>query len=216
MPENTHYRPSNSVPIQCRTCANRSLAKSVDFGARWRKKWEVEREKVNTPAQPGLDNPGSVLTVGKKRFTPINRRGRVPTEKSKGEFLRMFQETGQVSSTCEALRIGRTTVYKWLKKDPDFKRRYQMAEEAYVEALESEVYRRAVEGVPTDKMTVDANGNPVPVRKYSDELLKWMIKDKRDRLDARRAAGDTPDPGDTSQQVVQIQIPDNGRGGAKK
>jgi len=103
----------------------------------------------------------------------------------KALFLKFYAMMGNVSYASKKAKIGRVTVYQWLKKDDKFVRAMQLAGEEAVEHMEQEAFRRAMQGVKEplyfqgDRiMEMDAGGKMVPayVTKYSDTLMIFLLK----------------------------------------
>ena len=125
--------------------------------------------------------------VAKKRQragprNPTRARGVTPTmattARSQARFLRSFAQTGNVSQSCRAARIGRRTVYDWLTDaEGPFKRLYEEALQDAVDALEAEARRRAVEG--TVKPVYQGGEEVGAIREYSDTLLVLLLKGRR-------------------------------------
>ena len=132
----------------------------------------------------------------------------------KRAFLAAFRETGNVRLACETAGVGRSSHYRWLGEDPDYRGAFELAEEDAADILEAEARRRAVEGV--EKPVGWHKGEPGGyVREYSDVLLIFLLKGLRperyreryevkgsltnlnlealpDHLIARLAAGENP------------------------
>jgi hypothetical protein len=79
---------------------------------------------------------------------------------------------------------SRTRVYEFRKADPTFASAWEEASESAVDRLEDEARRRAVDGVPeplvsAGKLVRDGDGQPISVRRYSDNLLMALLKARR-------------------------------------
>ena len=90
-------------------------------------------------------------------------------------FLAAFRETGNVRLACEAAKVGRSSHYRWLEKDPEYSEAFDLTKEDAADLLEAEAVRRAVEGVekPAGWYKGVAGGT---VREYSDVLLILLMK----------------------------------------
>ncbi len=101
---------------------------------------------------------------------------------AKDTFLRAFGIMGNVRAACIQANVSRETVYKWLKRDKKFATAYnEYAVPDSVDFLESEAFRRAVQGVEEPvishgEVVYDDDGNIVTVKKYSDALLMFLLK----------------------------------------
>ncbi len=107
----------------------------------------------------------------------------------KRAFLAAFRETGNVCLACKAANVGRSSHYRWLEKDSEYRAAFDQAKEDATDVLEAEAFRRAVEGV--EEPTGWYKGKPGgTVRKYSDVLLIFLLKSLmpdryRERVDVR-------------------------------
>ncbi len=99
-------------------------------------------------------------------------------------FLKALAETGSVATSAALAGTSRTRVYELRKADPDFASAWEDAEEIAADRLEKEARRRAVKGVEeplvsAGKLVRDENGQPITVRRYSDNLLLALLKAHR-------------------------------------
>jgi hypothetical protein len=106
------------------------------------------------------------------------------TRERRERFLRALAETGIVSVAVEIARTSRTRVYDLRKRDTGFAEAWDGAEEQAADALEAEAWRRAVDGVAeplvsSGKVVRDDDGQPLAVRRYSDNLLLALLKARR-------------------------------------
>ena len=115
----------------------------------------------------------------------------------KRAFLAAFRETGNVRLACEAAGVGRSSHYRWLEKDPEYRAAFDVAKEDATDVLEAEAHRRAVEGIeePVGWYKGVAGGT---VRRYSDVLLIFLLKSLRperyrERVDVLRFRKRAPD-----------------------
>ena len=72
--------------------------------------------------------------------------------------------------------VSRTSIWDWKQTDDLFAEQCKAAESDWVDMLEEEAARRAVEGVDEPKTIA---GKKVMVKKYSDGLLLAILKAKR-------------------------------------
>ena len=99
------------------------------------------------------------------------------TKEKDEKFFATLAKLGTVGAACQAARYSRATVYRWRKEDEEFRRRWDEADEQYVELMEHEADRRAVKGT---SRPVFYKGEKVgQVREYSDTLLMFRLKAKR-------------------------------------
>jgi len=100
------------------------------------------------------------------------------------QFLKALAETGSVATSAALAGTSRTRVYELRKADQEFAGAWEDAEEIAADRLEGEARRRAVEGVEeplvsAGKLVRDENGQPITIRRYSDNLLLALIKAHR-------------------------------------
>jgi hypothetical protein len=104
------------------------------------------------------------------------------TKKQKQQrFIEVFSETANIKYSCRAAGIDRRTFYRWKENDEAFRKLYENAEPEADDTLEYAAYLRAVEGieepmVSMGKVIRDDVGEPMMVRKYSDQLLITLLK----------------------------------------
>lgn len=102
----------------------------------------------------------------------------IPFGLKKKAFLAAFRETGNVRQACDAADVARSSHYRWLDQDPEYREAFDLAREDAADILEAEAKRRAVDGVEelTGWYKGEAGG---VVRKYSDTLLIFLLKGLR-------------------------------------
>ena len=109
------------------------------------------------------------------------------TKELQQRFLEALADTGSVSTAAAVAGTSRTRVYELRKADSTdstFASAWQEAEEIATDRLEDEARRRALEGVPEllisgGKVVRDDEGQPITVRRYSDNLLLALLKARR-------------------------------------
>jgi len=106
------------------------------------------------------------------------------TEARQERFLEALSDTGSVTTAVAVAGTSRTRVYELRKTDPAFATAWNEAEEIAADRLEDEARRRAIEGVPeplvsAGKLVRDDDGQPITVRRYSDNLLIALLKAHR-------------------------------------
>jgi hypothetical protein len=99
-------------------------------------------------------------------------------------FIKALSKTGNVTKAAALARASRTRIYERRRVDPVFAAAWEDAEEVAADRLEDEARRRAVEGVPeplvsAGKLVRDDDGQPIIIRRYSDNLLLALIKARR-------------------------------------
>ncbi|MCK9592691.1 MAG: Cro/CI family transcriptional regulator [Methanoregula sp.] len=74
------------------------------------------------------------------------------TEATKKAFLQaMVKSFGNVTASCRAVGIDRSTPYQWADKDPEFKEKFNsnMYEETFLDAIEAKLAKLAMDENPT-------------------------------------------------------------------
>jgi hypothetical protein len=99
------------------------------------------------------------------------------TAKTKRPFLEALAETANVSLACRLAGVGRRTVYSWRAADPEFAKAWGAALEIGCDALEDEAVRRALSGV--EEPVFYQGTRRGTIRKYSDQLLMFLLKARR-------------------------------------
>jgi hypothetical protein len=77
------------------------------------------------------------------------RNGR--TDRARATFLRVLEETCNVTEAARQAGISRRTMYDWRDDDPDFAADWKDAEEASADKLEEVAFTRAKSGL-SDRM----------------------------------------------------------------
>jgi hypothetical protein len=121
--------------------------------------------------------------------TTRHNYGKQYTEEQRAEikaaFLAAFRETRNPGSACEVVGISWSTIHTWKRQDPDFNLEWAEVHELINDEIRSEIYRRAVIGVPKPVFYRGVQVATVP--EYSDALLQFLAKSRmpefRDRLD---------------------------------
>jgi hypothetical protein len=106
--------------------------------------------------------------------------GAYPPQK-KTMFLGELKRHGFVMRACQAVKIDRATVYRWLATDAKFAERFREIEDSITEICESAAMERGIQGVKrpvlhNGKQVRDAQGNPLFEVDYSDGLLISLLK----------------------------------------
>jgi hypothetical protein len=92
----------------------------------------------------------------------------------KRAFLQSYEQHGYVGRAASEAGVHRTTVYDWLKSDPEFAADVETAEKAVLERMEEEADRRAIQGM---RKPVFYRGDVCGhVQEYSDNLLMFRMK----------------------------------------
>jgi hypothetical protein len=106
------------------------------------------------------------------------------TKDRREAFLTALAATGIVSTAASIAGITRVRAYQVRRQDPGFASAWEDAEAQAADALEAEAWRRAVDGVPepvvsSGRVVRDDDGQPLAIRRYSDNLLLALLKARR-------------------------------------
>ena len=106
------------------------------------------------------------------------------TKERREVFLRALADSGIVSAAAGIAGITRARAYQVRQQDPMFAAAWDEAEQQAADALEAEAWRRAVAGVAeplvsAGKLVRDDDGQPLAIRRYSDNLLIALLKARR-------------------------------------
>lgn len=78
---------------------------------------------------------------------PEERTQPLATEIRKRMLLEALEQTlGVVTTACRKIGMERSTVYNWLKNDPDFKAKYDELQSVALDFAESKLHQRIAEG----------------------------------------------------------------------
>lgn len=132
-----------------------------------------------------MTNQTNLVPAKQKR--PQVRRTVIAKQK---RFLDSFGRTGNFTQACmDAGYSGTSTIYRLLKSDPDFKRRFDELDDRVGDMLESVAIDRAVNGV---EEPVFYQGREVGgVVKYDNTLLMNLLKARNRRYKPNAAGGGT-------------------------
>jgi len=124
---------------------------------------------------PAKTAPAASSTGTKRRGNGVTL-GNGEKAQAQAQFLAMFSRTANVSASCRAAGLKRSTVYSWLEHDECFLDAFHDAERQADDALRGEIFRRAVTGI---QKPVFYQGKKVAsVREYSDVLLIFLAKSR--------------------------------------
>jgi hypothetical protein len=106
------------------------------------------------------------------------------TAQRKQRFLLALAETGNVRASCIAAAVSRQPIYDQRHADPAFAKAWEEAAEIAADRLESEAWRRGVDGVPeplvsAGRLVCDQSGEPMTIKRYSDNLLLALLRATR-------------------------------------
>lgn len=100
------------------------------------------------------------------------------TQERRKRFLEALDRVrGNVSDACGVAGIGRQTAYDWRKEDELFRSEWDAVVDRHMDALESEIYRRAHKG--TEKPVFYQGEQCGTILEYSDTLAMFILKGHR-------------------------------------
>ena len=145
--------------------------------------YEEFRKRLTEPPRSGAGAGKQGLELKKRRVRPLL------TLKRRNLFLGAYAECGMITESARRAGVSTEAHYLWLK-DPDYKRAFEEAENRAVDRMADEAHRRAVEGNDEPivyqgeiQRKLDADGKPTgepeTVRRYSDNLLMFLMKGAR-------------------------------------
>lgn len=107
-------------------------------------------------------------------------------------FLAALRERGVVGYACKAAKVARSTMYAYRERHKRFAAEWDDAIEDALDAMETEGFRRAVEGV--EEGVFQQGAQVGIIRKYSDGLLKFMLAAKRPKVFSERIRAELSGP----------------------
>jgi hypothetical protein len=153
--------------------------------------------------------------------SPVPKKGEReprPTLKQ-AAFLAAYAELGIITAACKIAGCSPASVPPW-KWEPEFSVSFAAAHEQAIDKLEMEARRRAVEG--TDEPVFYKGEKCGDVRKYSDNLLMFILKGARPEKYAERQKVEVTEGVLTDAQLERIAsgeqpsaelVPSTGGGG---
>lgn len=106
-----------------------------------------------------------------------NRTIRTPEKEA--AFLEALTKGLSITAAAKDAGVGRRTAYEWREEDEAFRQIWDDAVEAGTDVLEDEAKRRAADGV--DEPVFYKGDICGHVRKYSDTLIIFLLKARRDK-----------------------------------
>lgn len=181
---------------------------------------EQRERKERRPRKPAPEPEKAGPPVDQSR--PHKKEAKPPprfSPKRQAAFLAALEACGTIRGAARAAQVARQCHYTWLKEDPTYEERYRGADQVATDSLIEEATRRAVKGVGD---VVLFGGQPVKVsgktlvrRRFSDNLLMFLIKAKRpeyrDRvgLDLHSIPGQGGDPDEGERKLNEPPPPDD-------
>jgi hypothetical protein len=103
---------------------------------------------------------------------------KMTTERQSAFLAALSASGGSVSRACAAIDIARETAYRWRSNCPEFAEAWEQAKQLGADVLEDEAIRRAHDGVD-EPVFYKGKKLRTTVRKYSDQLLIFLLKGAR-------------------------------------
>lgn len=105
-------------------------------------------------------------------------------------FLKALSEQGNVTAAAQAAELPRRSVYRMRAQNPEFAQAWDNALDEATDHLAHEAMRRALTGVEEVRYF---KGEPIgTVRKYSDQLLMFLLRAYRPTVFAQKKKEPTP------------------------
>jgi hypothetical protein len=117
------------------------------------------------------------------------------TPQCRDQFLETLAQTCNITESAHAVGVTRQTAYHRRRADAAFRQGWDQAIDSAVDALEAEARRRAIDGIEEPHFyRGEICGT---VRKYSDQLLMFLLKAHRPEKFRDRAPALPPAAGPT-------------------
>jgi hypothetical protein len=141
-----------------------------------------------------------------RNSTKVNNSTR--TRKWVRAFLAALSIEPNVTVACESAKIDRSTAYKFREDNKTFRQQWDDAIESGCDRMESEAFRRAVNGV--DRPVYQMGTQVGFVREYSDTLMVLLLKAHKPKKYRDNSAVEMSGPNGSDSNVV-IYLPENNR-----
>jgi len=123
----------------------------------------------DTPQPPAKKKPDTV--TNRKRFKPASKSF---NDKKKKKFLELLRETGHLCNSAKMVGVCPTTIFLHKKKDPDFAKAVEEAQELLNAKIEDALVERGIVGV--DKGIYYKGVKVATEKEYSDTLLMFHAR----------------------------------------
>lgn len=124
-------------------------------------------------------------------------------------FIAALSIEPNVTVAAESAHISPVYVYQVHAKDEAFRKQWDAALEAGADRMESEAYRRAVNG--TLRPVYQGGARVGFVREYSDTLMCLLLKAHKPKKYRENSSVEMTGPDGTLVSPVHIYIPSNGK-----
>lgn len=106
--------------------------------------------------------------------TPTPKPGKTWNRKKQASFLAAYRTQGTIRAAAELSGVSRNRHAVWLREDPTYAARFQVAEDDAKDSIDEEIRRRAITGV--DKPVFQGGKQVGTIRERSDVLLIFLAK----------------------------------------
>jgi hypothetical protein len=127
------------------------------------------------------ENPSQNTTLKRQQMPDEKRTAKsvqvpVPVYSSvkQAAFLAAYASCGMVGKAAKLAKMHKDTHYQWLRSDPSYKLRFEVAHQQAITTWEDEVSRRAFVG--TRKPVYQSGKKVGSVLEYSDGLAQFMLR----------------------------------------
>src|SRR5712692_5557284 len=126
-----------------------------------------------------------------------------PTPEKQSAFLKLLREGRTVEGAARAVAIHRSTLYRFRERSGEFKRAWEEAWEAGIEALEDELRRRGFEGV--EKPVFHSGVVVGTVREFDTTAAIFILKARKPEVYRDNARIEHTGPGGGPVQVQSFR-----------
>lgn len=130
-------------------------------------------------------------------------------QKAQNIFIQAFAQTANVKASCLQAGVDRSLIYVWLEQDVDFSLKYRQAELDANDVIRAAILQRGIQGidepvVSAGKIVYTPDGQPLLVKKYSDNLLGLLA---RARLPEFKEKDKSSDDNQTTQKnLLDVEL----------
>lgn len=129
----------------------------------------------------------------------------IRTEDTRDQFLTLVANGSTIKQACNALDVARSSLYKWIREDVEFKALYDQALEDSQDVIRGEIWRRAITGIRRVRVIA---GKIVYEREYSDRILEMLAKMRLPEAAALNGTGVTINQTQNLIQMSDEQLED--------
>ena len=127
------------------------------------------------------------------------------TQEKREQFIDCIRDTGNVTWAARLIGMSRAYMYEIKEKDSVFAETWENAFNEFLDTVEAEVKRRAIDGIIKPVFYKGERVDNDQVREYSDNLLMFYMKRHRKEFrDSSKVEVDVPE--DTARFVMNIGV----------